>query len=208
MATNNALNNDIGVSVGTSLNLGASTTIDSVIDDDTMATATDSNCATSESIVAYIAAQIGVGAQVVQYVVSTSSTDDSSTSTSLAASSLSASITPTSASNRILVIACASTNFTTGSSAQNYLIKLDLYRSTGTPASLFNNPWQAGNIFSSARSNDYIQHINTLCGTEIAPDTNAHTYQLRFARFAASGTAQVLGASQGPAFMIILELLV
>ena len=76
MATNNAINSGlsgstgtgavvgsnspalvtpaIGVATATSLNIGASTTISGVIDDDTMATATATNVSTSESIKAYV----------------------------------------------------------------------------------------------------------------------------------------------------------
>jgi hypothetical protein len=43
----------------TSLNIAASTTVDGIIDDDTMATASDTTLATSESIKAYVDAQSG-----------------------------------------------------------------------------------------------------------------------------------------------------
>lgn len=43
----------------TTLNIDGSTTVDEIIDDDTMATATDSNLATAESIVAYVSATVG-----------------------------------------------------------------------------------------------------------------------------------------------------
>lgn len=52
----------IGVATGTSLNLGASTTITGMIDDDTFATASASTAASSESIKAYVDATIGGGA--------------------------------------------------------------------------------------------------------------------------------------------------
>jgi hypothetical protein len=50
---------DIGAATGTSINLGSTTTINGFIDDDTMATASATTGATSESIVAYIAATAG-----------------------------------------------------------------------------------------------------------------------------------------------------
>ena len=59
MATNNSINSDIGVATGTSLNLGSSTTITGMIDDDTMATASASTAASSESIKAYVDAAGG-----------------------------------------------------------------------------------------------------------------------------------------------------
>jgi hypothetical protein len=58
VATNNAINNDLKVAIGTSLNLGSSTTITGMIDDDSFATASASVAASSESIKAYIDAQI------------------------------------------------------------------------------------------------------------------------------------------------------
>src|SRR5690606_10391397 len=68
MATNNALNNDIQVAIGTSLNLGSSTTMTGMIDDDTFATASASTAASSESIKAYVDSQISTsgGIQSVQ----------------------------------------------------------------------------------------------------------------------------------------------
>lgn len=50
---------DIGAATGNSLNLGSSTTIDGFIDDDTMATASATTGATSESIKAYVDANSG-----------------------------------------------------------------------------------------------------------------------------------------------------
>lgn len=49
---------NIGAATGTSLNLGSSTTITGMIDDDTMATASASTAASSESLKAYIDAQV------------------------------------------------------------------------------------------------------------------------------------------------------
>lgn len=58
MATQNALNNNIGVATGTSLNLGSSTTMTGMIDDDTMATASSSTAASSESIRNYVGSTV------------------------------------------------------------------------------------------------------------------------------------------------------
>lgn len=49
----------IGAATGTSLNLGSSTTITGMIDDDSMATASASLASSSESIKAYVDAQVG-----------------------------------------------------------------------------------------------------------------------------------------------------
>lgn len=54
MAENNAINNDIGVATGTSLNLGSTTNMTGMIDDDTFATASANTAASSESIKNYV----------------------------------------------------------------------------------------------------------------------------------------------------------
>lgn len=64
MANNNAINNNIGVATGTSLNLGSSTTMTGMIDDDTFATASASTAASSESIKAYVDGLVGAGGVV------------------------------------------------------------------------------------------------------------------------------------------------
>lgn len=68
MATNNAINNNIGVATGTSLNLGGSTLINGVINDNTMATASTTTAATSASIKAYVDAQVVSAGGSYQYI--------------------------------------------------------------------------------------------------------------------------------------------
>lgn len=149
-----------------------------------------------------------LASKVVQYVVATSAVDDTSTSQTLANSSLTANITPTSASNRIVVICYAPASFTTASNATNYAVRFDIRRTTGSASTLSGTPSGAlaGHFFNNARANDTSQNMITIVGTEIAPSTSMQTYVLRFARVASSGTATILGASNGPAFMLILEL--
>lgn len=53
MANNNAINNDIGVSTGTSLNLGSTTTIDGFLDEDNMSSDSATKGCTQQSIKAY-----------------------------------------------------------------------------------------------------------------------------------------------------------
>ncbi len=198
---------DIGAATATSLDIGSTVVVDSTLDDDSFATATNTSIATSESIKAYVDAQVAAGGQVVQYVVATDTTDDTSTSQTLANSSLTASITPTSATNRIVVISNAYVTFTTGSAATNYSVTTDLYRTTGTPATI-QGSFGNGIVFGSNVTGANTLHVNTMIGTEIAGDTNLHTYYLRFARLASSGTATCHGASGKTKIMIILELLV
>lgn len=104
---------NIGAATGTSLNLGSSTTMTGMIDDDTMATASSSTAASSESIKAYVDASSGGSGKVIQMVTTnfttytnTSSTipfDDSIPQNTEGAELITLSITPTSATN-ILVL--------------------------------------------------------------------------------------------------------
>lgn len=178
-----------------------------ILDEDDMSSNSDTALATQQSIKAYVDSLSSSG-QVVQYVVATSAVDDTSTSQTLANSSLTANITPTSASNRIVVICYAPATFTTGSNATNYAVRFDIRRTTGSPSTLSGTPSGAlsGHFFNNGRASDVSQNTVTIIGTEIAPSTSLQTYVLRFARVASSGTATILGASNGPAFMLILEL--
>jgi len=229
MATNDAINNplagnegtgkyvgdqspslttpDIGAATATSLDIGSTVVVDSTLDDDSFATATNTSIATSESIKAYVDSQVAANGQVVQYVVATSSTDDSTTSMTLGNSSLSVSITPTDASNRIVVMAYCPFWMTSTNNITSYFGDADLYRSSGTPATI-TGAVRWGNSLSSA-TNRISFNPFTMIGTEIAPDTNAHTYVVRFAQGASGGgTAHLYGSTYGPAFILALELLV
>lgn len=178
-----------------------------ILDEDDMSSNSDTSLATQQSIKAYVDSMSSSG-QVVQYVVATSTVDDTSTSQTLANSSLTANITPTSTSNRIVVICYAPATFTTGSNATNYAVRFDITRTTGSPSTLSGTPSGAlaGHFFNNGRASDVSQNTVTIIGTEIAPSTSPQTYVLRFARVASSGTATILGASNGPAFMLIMEL--
>lgn len=176
-----------------------------ILDEDDMSSNSDTSLATQQSIKAYVDS---LSSQVVQYVVATSAVDDTSTSQTLANSSLTANITPTSTSNRIVVVCYAPASFTTASNATNYAVRFDIRRTTGSASTLSGTPSGAltGHLFNSSVANDTSQNMATIIGTEIAPATSLQTYVLRFARVASSGTATILGASNGPAFMLILEL--
>lgn len=199
---------DFDLNLGSGVfNINSSTGIDEIIDDDTMATASATNISTSEAIKAYVDAQVASGGQVVQYVTATSSTDDSTTSLTLGNSSLSVSITPTDASNRILVMAYCPFYMTSSNTITFYFGHADLYRSSGTPATLTGTVNWGNNLSSASNRESY--NPFTIWGTEIAPDTNAHTYVVRFAQGATGGgTAYLQGSSFGPAFIMALELLV
>lgn len=224
MATNDALNNslsgqtgtgqyvgdtsptlvtpNIGVATGTSLNLGSSTNITGMIDDDTFATASANLAASSESIKAYVDS---LASQVVQYTISTSTADDTTTSTGFVATSLSGSITPTSASNLILVIANANLAVeTTGTSTTIRTATTQIYRSTGTPAGLQIGSFGRDLVSGSSVAARSISQM-TLIGSETAPSTASHTYQLRYSNVSGQNTLTLLG-SVFKALMLILEL--
>jgi len=178
-----------------------------ILDEDNMASNSDTALATQQSIKAYVDS-MSSSSQVVQYVVATSAVNDTSTSQTLANSSLAASIIPTSTSNRIVVICYAPASFTTSSNATNYAVRFDIRRNTGSATTISGTPSGAlaGHFFNNGRANDVSQDMITIIGTEIAPSTSLQTYVLRFARVASSGTATIAGASHGPAFMLIMEL--
>lgn len=178
-----------------------------ILDEDNMASNSDTALATQQSIKAYVDS-MSSSSQVVQYVVATSTVDDTSASQTLTNSSLAASIIPTSTSNRIVVICYAPASFTTTSNATNYAVRFDIRRTTGSATTISGTPSGAlaGNFFNNGRANDVSQDMITIIGTEIAPDISTQTYVLRFARVASSGTATIAGASHGPALMLILEL--
>lgn len=185
---------------------GANARVSTILTDGTMAAASTTNLYTGSAIKTYVDS---LASKVVQWVSSTSSTDDTSTSSTLANSSLTGNITPTSASNRIVVMCYAPVNFTSTGSIQNYGTKLAIRRSTGTPAIITGGASGAidGHIFATARANDADYGICTIIGTEIAPSTSMQTYTLQFARLSPTGgTSTISGSTTGPAFMLLMEL--
>lgn len=152
-------------------------------------------------------ANLGTG-KIVQYVTATSSTDDSSTSTSLANSSLTANITPTSTSNKILVVVSATVSSAGdgANSTTNRFVKTDIRRTSGTATTLTEG--RSGSILASGSTGFTIYETLGLRATETAPAETVQTYVLRFANGTTNGTAKIEGATLGPAMMIIYELAV
>lgn len=113
MATNNAINDFIGVSTGTSLNLGSSTTINGAINDGTLATSSATTLATSLSIKTYIASiyrQVQTSATQSGTVSSSGATipyDDTIPQVSEGGVYLGLNITPKHTSNKLLINAVA-----------------------------------------------------------------------------------------------------
>lgn len=143
---------------------------------------------------------------IVQYVLATSTNDDTTTSASMQASSLSGTITPTSTSNRIVAIVFAPTSAVRAASTPTNIFT-DLRIRNTTNATTVGTA-RAGRILiagSSVAANSYGGTM--VMGYETAPSTSATTYQLQFASGEATNvTASIQGSSQGPAMMILLEL--
>jgi hypothetical protein len=144
--------------------------------------------------------------KVVQSVIGTSSTEDSTTSTTMQASSLSAAITPTSTSNKIVALAFAPTSAVRAAGSPTGIF-VDL-RIRNTTDSTTVGKARAGRtlIAASSAAADSYDGVFVM-GQETAPSTNATTYQLQFASGEATNvTAKIQGSTQGPAMLLLLEL--
>lgn len=145
--------------------------------------------------------------EIVQYVIGTSTSNDTSTSVSMADTSLSASITPTSTSNTILVrvFGYGKSEYTSGGGTTNRSGRFGIRRTSGTPVDLIIA--NTGRIerfdVSTELSTSYYNIM--IAGKETAPATSSQTYVCQFATGSTSVTTSFLGASC-PARMIIYEL--
>lgn len=144
--------------------------------------------------------------KVVQYVIGTSSTDDSTTSTSMQASSLSATITPTSASNKILAICFAPTSAVRAASSPSDIF-IDLRIRNTTDSTTVGQARAGGTLIAGSSATAPFYAGTMIMGTETAPSTSATTYQLQYASGTATNvTASIQGSTKGPAVMLLLEL--
>lgn len=143
--------------------------------------------------------------KVIQYVLATSSTDDSTTSTTMQASSLSGTITPTSTSNRIVAIVFAPTKavFAAGTPSD---IFIDLRIRNTTNSTTVGQARAGGTLIAGSSATAPFYGGTMVMGYETAPSTSATTYQLQFASGTATNvTASVQGSTKGPAIMLLLE---
>ncbi len=139
---------------------------------------------------------------LVQYVIFTDNADGATSSTSMVNTTLTANITPNSASNKIWIMAYACDIVTTASTNVDGYATYDLRRTTGTATTLATT--RVGVDNGAADSTDTRSMI-ALYGYETAPDTNAHTYVLRHSVPSASHTSTYQGSRL--ATMILLEML-
>lgn len=144
--------------------------------------------------------------KVIQYVIATSSTDDSTTSTSMQASSLSGSITPTSTSNKIVAIAFAPTYAGRAAGSPSDIF-IDLRIRNTTNATTVGQARAGGTLIAASSAVAPFYAGTFVMGQETAPSTSATTYQLQFASGTATNvTASIQGSTKGPAMMLLLEL--
>lgn len=144
--------------------------------------------------------------KIVQYVLGTSSTDDSTTSASMQASSLSASITPTSTSNKILALVFAPTSAGRAAGSPSDIF-MDLRIRNTTNSTTVGQARAGGTLIAASSAVAPFYAGTMIMGYETAPSTSATTYQLQFASGTATNvTASIQGSTKGPATMILLEL--
>jgi hypothetical protein len=143
---------------------------------------------------------------VVQYVLATSTNDDTTTSASMQASSLSGTITPTSTSNRIVAIVFAPTSATRAAGSPSDIF-MDLRIRNTTNSTTIGNARAGGILITGSSANTAFYGGTMVMGYETAPSTSATTYQLQYASGTATNvTAAIQGNTKGPAMMILLEL--
>ena len=140
-----------------------------------------------------------------QIKIGTSTSNVSHGGTSFLATGLEVTITPLFSDSVIIVIANAyvsADNSTAGSTANRYA-NWQIYRSSGTPASIANS--SVGRVMSTATSSAdaSLDRLNML-GTE-TPGAGTHTYQLRYQAVVSGLPASMFGSSGGQASIIAVE---
>lgn len=144
--------------------------------------------------------------KVVQYVIATSSNDDTTTSASMQASSLSGAITPTSTSNKIVCLVFAPVSaIRAAGSPSDIFADLRIRNTTNSTTIGTGRVGRSLIAGSSVAAGSYGSSF--LMGSETAPSTSATTYQLQYMSGTATNvTASIQGSTQGPAMMLLLEL--
>ena len=143
---------------------------------------------------------------IVQYVLATSSNDDTTTSASMQASSLSGTITPTSASNRIVAIVFAPTSAVRAAGSPTDIF-MDVRIRNTTNSTTLGTARSGGVLIAASSAAAQFYGGTMVMGYETAPSTSATTYQLQFMSGTATNvTASIQGSSRGPAMMMLLEL--
>jgi hypothetical protein len=158
--------------VGTSIDIGGTIPIVGTIDDDTMATATDTNIATSESIKAYVDTKTIVNIE--QSTKDSIQSITSSPSTFTDITGLSVSITPSSANSKILVYAYVSC----GGDSTNP-VRLRLFRgATNVPTGASPSSRIACTFITGVGGSDRFQDTVPLMYLDSPATTSPVTYKI------------------------------
>lgn len=144
--------------------------------------------------------------KVVQYVIATSTNDDTTTSSSMQASNLSGTITPTSTSNKIVALVFAPTCAIRAAGSPTD-ISMDL-RIRNTTNSTTVGTARMGQSLIAASSAAVASYDSAMVmGSETAISTLATTYQLQYASVTATNVSAIIqGSTRGAAMMLLLEL--
>jgi hypothetical protein len=166
--------------------------------------ATDNYQISYNNALAKLAMTEQANGKLVNYVVATSTTNDSTTSVSFASSSLSASITPRSTSNTIYMITSCYANVGVNAGTQTEInFYMRLRRTSGTPTTI--SQGRTGKTNLTANSSPHSYRNVQLIGAETAPATTAQTYELQFGQLANTSLTCNIAGSTYPAFMILME---
>jgi len=143
--------------------------------------------------------------KLINYVVATSTTNDSTTSISFASSSLSASITPRSTSNSIYILTSCYANVGVNTGTQTDItFYMRIRRTSGSAATISQARTGKTNLTANASPNSY-RNVQ-LIGAETVPATSSQTYELQYGQLASTSyTANIVGSTY-PAFMILMEI--
>lgn len=142
---------------------------------------------------------------LVQYTNGSSTSLTSTTSTTLVDTSLTASITPISASSYIWIRCFVIAYTTAGASTTSSRGQLVVRRTTGTAADLSSSNLGFIADASGTPSMSIASYIDTW---ELAGDTSTHTYLLRIRTYDANSTFAVDGSTSGPLRMLICEVVI
>ena len=135
----------------------------------------------NNTISAITALPAGVGGKVLQVVHGITTTQVSSSSSTLADTTLTATITPSSTSNKILVLATHNSNYVTGGNINNAL-RINLFRDSTEIG-------RTGGVGWIEITNDNISASVSFNVVDSPSSTSALTYKTKFANI--NGTASV-----------------
>jgi len=134
--------------------------------------------------------------KVLQVVRATDSTDRTTTSVPIVDANLSVTITPSSVSSRILLIASYSI-LNSGASSANFssMTAIQITTAGNTPISGAENAVVGVSSFNVLANDNQIHDMVTIIGQHQPATISATTYKVRFARYAGSGLSTLRNAT-------------